>query len=94
MQTIGEGARLMGDMMSGGMMGGMGVWMLLWVLVGIAVLVLAVVGIVSLVRRTGNRESGPASGGELPEDLLRRRYAAGEIEEDEYLRRRSGLSKQ
>lgn len=76
------------------MMGGMGVWMLLWVLVGIAVIALAVVGIVSLVRRPGNPRSGPASGEELPEDLLRRRYAAGEIEEDEYLRRRSGLSKQ
>ncbi|MGB3828624.1 MAG: SHOCT domain-containing protein [Ornithinimicrobium sp.] len=81
-------------MMGGGMMGGMGVWMLLWVLVGIAVLALAVVGIVALARRTGNLRSGQTSGEELPEDLLRRRYAAGEIEEEEYLRRRSGLSQQ
>lgn len=27
-----------------------------------------------------------------PKEILRRRYAAGEIDEDEYLRRMSGLS--
>jgi Predicted membrane protein len=29
---------------------------------------------------------------EDPKEILRRRYAAGEIDEDEYLRRMSGLS--
>ncbi len=82
----------MGDMMGGGMMGGMGVWMLLWVLVGIAVLALVVVGILWLVRRTDNPRPAPPSGEEPPEDLLRRQYAAGEIEEDEYLRRHAGLA--
>ncbi len=82
----------MADMMGGGMMGGMGVWMLLWVLVGIAVLALAVVGILWLVRRADNPRHVPPSGEEPAEDLLRRRYAAGEIEEDEYLRRRAGLA--
>ncbi len=34
----------------GGMMAGMGLWMLLWALIAVAVLVLAVLGIVALVR--------------------------------------------
>ncbi len=34
----------------GGMMAGMGLWMLLWALIALAVLVLAVLGIVALVR--------------------------------------------
>jgi putative membrane protein len=54
--------------------------------------VLAVVGIIWLVRRTDTPRPGPVTGRETPEELLRRRYAAGEIDEDEYERRRSGLS--
>jgi putative membrane protein len=82
----------MGDMMGGGMMGGMVLWVFLWALVGIALLVLAVVGIIWLVRRIDGPPPIPPTHGETPEELLRRRYAAGEIEEDEYTRRRSGLS--
>ncbi len=82
----------MGDMMDGGMMGGMGLWMFFWVLVGIAVLVLAIVGTFRLVRRADSPRHGPSSREETPEELLRRRYAAGEIQEDEYQQRRSGLS--
>lgn len=64
--------------MGGGMMmGGMGLWMLLWALVGIAVLVLVVVGIVWLVRRTdGSRPIPPMQSEPPAEELLRRRYAA------------------
>ncbi|CAN5830869.1 hypothetical protein BH24ACT8_BH24ACT8_04940 [soil metagenome] len=81
----------MGDIMGGGM-GGMGLWMLFWALVGLTVLVLAVVGITWLLRRTDSPRPGHPVHGETPEELLRRRYAAGEIDEDEYQRRRSGLS--
>ena len=87
MNALAEGMG-MGDM---GGMGGMGmIWMLVWGLVGLALLVLAVVGVVWLVRRTGPSDQG-GSGRETPEDLLRRRYAAGELDEDEYLQRRAGL---
>lgn len=81
----------MGDMMDG-MGGGMGVWMLLWGLVGLAVLCAAVVGAVWAVRTMigGRPQQNPEV--ESPEEILRRRYAAGEIDEDEYFRRRSGLS--
>jgi putative membrane protein len=75
----------MGDGMG---MGGMMLMMVLWVVVGLAVLALAVVGTVWLVRRTA-----PAEGRrpESPEETLKRRYAAGEIDEDEFQRRRTGL---
>ncbi|WP_246204467.1 SHOCT domain-containing protein [Streptomyces tailanensis] len=45
-----------------------------------------------LIRNTAGKDttSRPADA-EAPEDILRRRYAAGEIDEDEYLRRMSGL---
>ncbi len=71
--------------------------MLLWGLVGLVLLALVIVGLVWLVRlliqNTANQDttSRPADA-EAPEDILRRRYAAGEIDEDEYLRRLAGLS--
>jgi len=72
-----------------GGMGGMMLWMLIWGLVGLALLALMVVGIVWLVRRgNGSNQLTPP---ESPDALLRRRYAAGELDEDEYLRRRAGL---
>lgn len=64
--------------------------MLVWGLVGLALLVLAVLGVVWLVRRS---EGGPslARHPDHPERILARRYAAGEIDEEDYLRRRSNL---
>ncbi|MEU0350897.1 SHOCT domain-containing protein [Streptomyces sp. NPDC006237] len=79
-----------------GMMDGMGVWMLLWGLVGLVLLALLILGLVwldrLLIRDTASKDttSRPADA-EAPEDILRRRYAAGEIDEDEYLRRMAGL---
>jgi len=65
-----------------GMMFGMG-------LIFLIVLGLAVVGIVSLARDSESRKRLPAP--ESPEELLRRRFASGELDEDEYERRRAGL---
>lgn len=72
-------------------MGGMMMWMLLWGLVGLAVLGLAVVGIVTMVRRS-DRDGDRVPKVESPEEVLKRRYAAGEIDGDEFLTRRAGLS--
>lgn len=72
------------------MVGGMMMWMLLWGIVGLALIGLAVVGIVVLVRR-GDRDRDRIPGAEPPDEVLKRRYAAGEIGEDEYLSRRAGL---
>ena len=73
------------------MMGGMMTWMLLWGLVGLALLGLAVVGIVTMVRRS-DRDVDRVPRTESPDEILKRRYAAGEIGEDEFLTRRAGLS--
>jgi len=84
--TTTKGLHMMDGM---GGMGGMMMWMLIWGLVGLALLALMVVGIVWLVRRGNGADRVPQP--EAPEELLRRRYAAGELDEDEYLRRRAGL---
>lgn len=74
-----------------GNMAGMGAVMLIWGLVGLALVAFAVLGIVWLVRRGEN--NGPRMlRQESPEEVLRRRYAAGDLDEDDYLRRRSGLN--
>lgn len=75
------------DDMSG--MGGM--MMAVSGLVGLAVLTLAVIGSVWMVRRMSGGRSSHVGAPESPDQLLRRRYAAGEIDEDDYLRRRAGL---
>jgi len=80
----------------GGMMTGMGLWMILWAVVGVVIVALAVAGAVWAARELGQRSRAGRERAELPGDgpqeILRRRYAAGEIDEDEYLRRLSGLS--
>lgn len=76
--------------MSGVGMGGMMLWMVVWGLVGVAILVLVVLGIVWAVGR--DRETRGRLGADSAEEILKRRYAAGEIDEDEFLRRQSGLT--
>ena len=61
-------------------MGVMGWWMVLWWAFGIAVLVLLVWGV---SRATG----GFPGGSETPEQILKRRYARGELDREEYQRR-------
>jgi putative membrane protein len=55
-------------------------------------LVAAVVLGVLLVARASAERRPPQPDPEDPSEILKRRYAAGEIDEDEYLRRMSGLS--
>lgn len=70
--------------------------MLVWALVLLALLTAAVAGVVALARRTDPRplpsERGDGRAVESPEEILRRRYAAGDIDEDEYFSRMAGLS--
>ncbi len=71
-------------------------WMALWGLVALALLALFVAGAVWLIRsaRSGNTRLGTL-GARPPdaEEILRSRYAAGEIDEDEFLRRLSSLNR-
>jgi putative membrane protein len=63
----------------------MGSWMLLWWVGGIAVLVL----LVRMIAGTPGGFSPRAD--ETPEQILKRRYARGEIEREEYQRRLEDL---
>lgn len=79
-----------------GMSGGLA-FMLVCTAVGIALIAGVVWLVLRLVPATGRRPPGRH---ELERDeddpfqILRRRYAVGEIDEDEYLQRLSGLSQQ
>jgi putative membrane protein len=64
-------------------MGSMG-WMALWWVVGAAVLLL-------MVWMLGRIAGGPGRSEDSPEQILKRRYARGEIDAEEYERRLDGL---
>ncbi len=68
--------------MHGGFGLGMG-WMWIW---PVLLLVVALVVIRAVVA-----PSHPREGGKTPEEILRERYARGEIDEDEYRTRLNGL---
>ncbi|GAA4187296.1 hypothetical protein GCM10022252_20570 [Streptosporangium oxazolinicum] len=58
----------------------------------IAVIAVVVLGVTLLVRASAARAAEARASADNPREILKRRYAAGEIDEDEYLRRMSGLS--
>ncbi|MFJ1970049.1 SHOCT domain-containing protein [Streptomyces sp. NPDC087903] len=78
--------------------GGPGPWILFFPLIWAAV----VIGVVTVLRRTGPRgRRGPwravddrRPSGDSPVAVLGRRFASGEIDEDEYWRRLSVLDEQ
>lgn len=71
--------------------GGMGGGGWLVVLVMIVVVAAVIVGIVFLVRGLGGSTSPQAGLRESPQDILKRRYAAGEIDREEYEKALSDL---
>lgn len=75
------------ECLGGASMAGMMSWMLIWALVGVAVLVAIVLGTVWLIRRG----DGVRDRADSPGEILRRRFAAGEIDEAEYFRLRANL---
>jgi len=82
----------MGDMMWGGLLWGLLILLLLAAVAGTTTYLLI------HARRTAGSDTDPAAGrspsrGASAADILRRRYAAGEIDEDEYSRRRSFIEK-
>jgi putative membrane protein len=78
------------DMMDGGMMGGFTV---LWTILVLALIALAVTGVVWLVRNMGGSSRNGSIGADQPPARaeLDRRYAAGELSRDEYLERRRDI---
>ena len=82
---------MMMDNMYDGMGIGMGLWMALWGLIALALLVVLILAIVWLIRALFRPAAHGVQGRDDAEDVLRRRYATGEIDEDEYQRRRDAL---
>jgi putative membrane protein len=68
-------------------MGWMGFWMVFGWIIGLAVLIL----LVWIVARAASGPSGRAE--ESPEQILKRRYARGEMDREDYERRLSDLRK-
>ena len=69
----------------------MGVWMGLWGLMWVALLVLLILSIVWLARATFRPTKSAERSARDAEETLRRRYAGGEIDAEEYHRRRKEL---
>lgn len=80
------------NVMMNGMMAGMAVWAVVGLLALVAVLAVAVLGTVWLVRGTRRDHSlTPGVRDDDARELLRRRYATGEIDDQEYRHRLAGL---
>ena len=73
---------MMGWNLDGGAWLGMGFGMLLWLVLGVVVVWLVVRGLMALER---TRPGGTPSSG--PDEVLRERFARGEIDADEFERR-------
>lgn len=85
-----------GGMMGGGMMAAMGIWAFLVIATLLAILGFSVLGSIWLVRWLRRDAGGSAvpRNSDNAHDTLRQRYAAGEIDDEEYERRLSTLSQQ
>ena len=70
---------------------GMMDWMGLWIVLGLILLVATVAAVVMLtawiLRRSPAAPAGVPRGGQDAGDVLRRRFASGEIDDEEYRRR-------
>ncbi|GAB3671606.1 SHOCT domain-containing protein [Saccharopolyspora sp. ID03-671] len=77
--------------MDGTMGMGMGLLAILWGLVGLAVLALLVLAIMWLIRSLTNQGQLTRQREDPAEAELRRRYAAGELDREEYQRRLGDL---
>ena len=82
-------------MMDWGAMGGvMWVAMLIWVILGIALIVLAITGVVWLVRRPGGNGAGrPRTSSWAAIEELESRYARGEVDRDTFVAIRDDLER-
>jgi putative membrane protein len=67
--------------------------MAMWLMMGL-MLIGITTGAITWTRRRLHRRPGshPTAPGQTPEEILRRRYAAGQINRDEYLRHQRDLS--
>jgi putative membrane protein len=66
---------------------GWGVWMFLITVVFVVAIVVAVVFLVRGLTAAGQTQRSPTAEASSPKDILRRRYAAGEIDREEFQQR-------
>jgi putative membrane protein len=65
----------------------------MWLMMGLMLVGIATGGVAWAMRRLRGRPPGPLPpSDETPLEVLRRRYAAGELDRDEYLRRSRDLT--
>jgi putative membrane protein len=84
--------RVIGMMGNDGMMGSMGLWSILGLILMVAAVVAVAALIVWVVRRNSTSPSAGVPGeGQDAGEVLRRRFASGEIDEEEFQRRRAVL---
>ena len=74
------------------MMAGMGLWGFLVQVTVLVLLALAVLGGIWLVQRLRDEPTASPISGDAAGNTLRERYAAGEIDDEEYERRLSALT--
>lgn len=80
--------------MYGWMMGGAGAWWIVWLLVPLLIIAAVVVLVVALTRRGLSEGSGSvAPPNSSARAILDERYARGEIDHEEYMRRRVELER-
>jgi len=83
MSMMGYGDGMMGD----GMMG----WMVLWTVLGLILLIAIATGVAMMVARINRRSAAAPTG--VPRgqheagEVLRKRFASGEIDDDDFRRR-------
>lgn len=69
----------------------MWLWMLAWLLLAVAGLAVLGFAVIKLVGAGSRRINSDASGANTARQILSERYARGEIDEDEYRKRRDAL---
>lgn len=69
----------------------MWVWMLTWLLLAVAGLAVLSFAVIKLVGAGSRRINSGASGANAARQILSERFARGEIDEDEYRKRRDAL---
>ncbi len=78
----------MGGMMNGFGWGGMWIGWLFWLII-LGVIIWAVITLVN--RTSGENRSNPTANRETPLEILQKRYARGEITEEEYREMKNNL---